>query len=154
MIEVTQLPQMIYAGVRNVGPYNTVGPCFERIVGWAAKSGLMTANTKILGLSWDDPNTVPEERLRYDAAITVDRRIETPDDVRIAALPAMTWAMTTHKGSYARMTESFMSLGKDIGQRGDLIHVPFCGLEIYLSGPDTPEADLRTDIGLPVVQLG
>jgi hypothetical protein len=29
-MELRQLPAMIYAGVRNIGPYNTVGPCFDR----------------------------------------------------------------------------------------------------------------------------
>ena len=154
MLEIRQLPAMIYAAVRNVGPYNTVGPSFERIVGWAAKSGLMKPDTKVLGLSWDNPFEVPAEKLRYDAAITIDRRIETPDDIHIAALPAMAWAMTTHKGSYARMTATFMDLGREMGLRKDLIHVPLCGLEIYLSGPDTPEQDLRTDLGMPVVQIG
>ena len=95
---------------------------------------------------------VPAEKLRYDAAITIDRRIETPDDIRVGALPAMTWAMTQHKGSYARMGETFMGLGTEMSQRVDF-YVPVCGLEIYLNGPNTPEADLRTDIGLPVVKL-
>ena len=153
MVELRQMPQMIYAAVRNVGPYNTVGPCFERIVGWASSNGLMTAGTRVLGLSWDDPGKVPPEQLRYDAAITIDRLVETPKDIHIGALPALTWALVTHKGSYARMTESFMLLGKEMGGRRDLFQLPLCGMEIYLSGPDTPEADLVTEIGMPVVRL-
>jgi AraC family transcriptional regulator len=153
MHDLRQLPAMTYAGVRNVGPYNTVGAAFERIVGWAASRGLMTAETKCLGLSWDDPSVVPADKLRYDAAITIDGRIETPDDIEIGALPAMTWAMATHIGSYARMTESFMQLESEIRRRADLVHVPLCCLEIYLNGPGTPEPELRTEIGYPVVSI-
>lgn len=153
MHELKQLPAMVYAGVRNVGPYNTVGAAFERIVGWVAGRGLMKGDTKVLGLSWDDPTIVPAAQLRYDAAITVDTRIDVPDDIAIGALPAMTWAMTTRVGSYARMTETFTQLGSEISKRPDLIYVPLCGLEIYLNGPGTPEPDLRTEIGFPVVKV-
>jgi AraC family transcriptional regulator len=153
MIELRQMPQMLYAAVRNVGPYNTVGPSFERIVGWASSNGLMTTGTRVLGLSWDDPGMVAPDKLRYDAAITIDRLVETPKDIHISALPALTWAIVTHRGSYARMTESFMMLGKEMGERRDLIQLPLCGMEIYLSGPDTPESDLVTEIGLPVVRV-
>jgi AraC family transcriptional regulator len=153
MLEVKQLPAMIYAAVRNVGPYNTVGPAFQRIVGWAASSGLMHPDTKVLGLAWDNPMLVEADKLRYDAAITIDRRIDTPKDIAVGALPAMAWAISVHKGSYARMTESFMALGGEMTKRNDLIHVPLCSLEIYLNDPDdTPEADLLTEIGFPVVR--
>ena len=153
MSELRDMPALVYAAVRNVGPYNTVGPSFDRIVGWAAKNGLMTADTKVLGLAWDNPFDVAPEMLRYDAAVTIDRRVEVPNDVHISALPAMTWFMSQHKGSYARMTESFMALGKEMGGHPEIVQVPICSLEIYLSGPGTPEADLLTEIGLPVVRL-
>ncbi len=153
MSELRDMPALVYAAVRNVGPYNTVGPSFDRIVGWAAKNGLMTADTKVLGLAWDNPFDVAPETLRYDAAVTIDRRVEVPNDVHISALPAMTWFMSQHKGSYARMTESFMALGKEMGGHPEIVQVPICSVEIYLSGPGTPEADLLTEIGLPVVRL-
>jgi AraC family transcriptional regulator len=66
---------------------------------WAAKNGVITPDTKVLGLSWDDPTQVPAERLRYDAAVAIERRVDTPEGIRIAALPATTWARTIPKGS-------------------------------------------------------
>jgi AraC family transcriptional regulator len=154
MLELKDMPAIVYAAARNLGPYNTVGPAFGRIVGWAASSGLMRPDTKVIGLAWDNPTVVPADKLRYDAAVTVPGRLDTPDDIKIGALPAMTWAMTTHRGSYARMTESFMQLGTEMGRRTDIVHVPMCSLEIYLSDPDkTPESDLLTEIGFPVVRV-
>lgn len=154
MGEIRDLPAMVYAGVRHIGPYNTVGPAFDRIVGWAAENGLMQRETKVIGLAWDNPMEVAPERLRYDAAITIDRRIDVPDGVHIAALPAMSWYMSVHKGSFAHMFESFVALGREMGERPEIVQVPACSLEIYLSGPGTPEPDLVTEIGFPVVRLG
>lgn len=153
-MELRQLPAMVYAGVRSVGPYNTVGPAFQRIIGWAAGAGLMKQDTRVLGLSWDDSATVPADRLRYDAAITLDRPVDTPDDIRLAALPAMTWAMVTHEGSYATMPESFRQVATAVDADRSLVYAPLCALEMYLNDAgNTPEADLRTDIGFPVVKV-
>jgi AraC family transcriptional regulator len=77
MLELRDMPAIVYAAARNLGPYNTVGPAFERIVGWAASSGLMRPETRVIGLAWDNPTMVPAEKLRYDAAVTVPGRIDT-----------------------------------------------------------------------------
>lgn len=52
--ELRDLPPLVYAAVRSIGPYNTVGPAFRRICGWAIREGLMRAGTRVVGLSWDD----------------------------------------------------------------------------------------------------
>lgn len=153
MGELRSMPALVYAAVRHIGPYDTVGASFERVIGWARQNGLMQPRTKVIGLAWDKPFAVPAEKLRYDAAVTIDRKVQVPTDIHIAALPAMTWFMATHRGSYALIADSFMKLGSEMGQRANIVYVPICSLEIYHDTPDTPEADRVTEIGLPVVRL-
>jgi AraC family transcriptional regulator len=155
MLEIKNLPQMIYAATRGTGAYmDTAGPSFGRLMAWAGPKGLVKPGAKILGLSWDDPTKVPAERQRYDAAVTIDRPMDVPEGFHIAALPALGWATLTHKGSYAKISETFGLLMEELKKRPDLIVVGLCGLENYTSGPDTPEADLRTEVSLPVVKVG
>ena len=153
MGELRSMPAIVYAAVRHVGPYSDVGHAFARIVAWARQKGLMRPQTKVIGLAWDKPFATPADKLRYDAAVTIDRKVEVPNDIHIAALPAMTWFMETHRGSYALIADSFMKLGSEMGQRADIVYVPICSLEVYHDTPDTPEADRVTEIGLPVVRL-
>jgi AraC family transcriptional regulator len=155
MFDLQNQPQMIYAAIRSVGPYmDTAGPSFGRLMAWALPKGLMKPGAKILGLSWDDPTQVPADRLRYDAAITIDRPTELPEGMHIGALPPLTWATMTHKGSYARISETFGLLMAELGKRRDLITVGLCGMENYTSPPETPEPELRTEVSLPVVKFG
>ena len=155
MLELKELPQMLYAGVRGVGPYmETAGPTFDKLMKWAGPLGLIGPGSMVLGLSWDDPSKVPSERLRYDAVVTIAKRMDVPNGFYIGALPSLTWATLTHKGSYAGITETFGQLMAELGTRTDLIAVGLCGMENYLSPPNTPEADLRTDVGFPVVEVG
>jgi AraC family transcriptional regulator len=149
--ELRPLPAMLFAAVRIVGPYNAVGPAFQRIVGWAMQAGVMTPATKVLGMSYDDPAKVPAGQLRYDAAVTLARPVATPPDIRIAVLPASTWAMAQHKGSYAAMPQTFAGIFQALRARPDLVPVWLPCLEIYLNSPaDTATEDLRTDVGIPV----
>lgn len=156
--ELRDMPPLVYAAVRSVGPYNTVGPAFRRIVGWAMREGLMGTDTQVVGLCRDDPSTTPEAQLRYDAAVTLPGRpVPTlPDDVRAAALPACTWAVTPHRGSYATMPATFGALAAALGARPDLVRVPpLGGLEIYVNDPQrTPTGELLTEVCLPVVRVG
>ena len=155
MIELKDYPQMIFAAVRGVGPYmETAGPSFGRIMAWAGPAGIMNPRTKVLGLSWDSPAEVPADRLRYDAAVTIDGPMALPEGINVGALPALTWATMTHAGPYARITETFGRLMDELARRRDLIAVGLCAMEDYLSGPGTPEADLRTVVGFPVVRVG
>jgi AraC family transcriptional regulator len=149
--ELRPLPAMLFAAVRAVGPYNAVGTAFQRVIGWAMQSGVMTPQTRVLGMSYDDPKTVPADQLRYDAAVTLARPVATPPDIRIGVLPACTWAMAQHKGGYAAMPQTFGALYQSWKARPDLVPVLLPCLEIYLNSPDdTPTEDLRTDIGFPV----
>lgn len=153
-MEIRSLPQMVYAAFRAVGPYQkTAGPAFHRLMEWAGGAGLITANASVMGLSWDEPGSVPDDQLRYDAAIAIDRRIALPDGFHIGALPAMTWALATHRGSYREIGVTFGKLMEDMGARTDLVAVPLCAIEIYRSPPGTAPADLLTDLGFPVVQF-
>jgi AraC family transcriptional regulator len=149
--ELRTLPAMLFAAVRIVGPYNAVGPAFQRIIGWAMEAGAMTPETRVLGMSYDDPSKGRADQLRYDAAVTLARPVATPPDIRIAVLPASSWATAQHKGSYATMPQTFAGIFEALKARPDLVPVWLPCLEIYLNSPDdTPTEDLRTDVGVPV----
>ena len=154
--ELRDMPPLVYAAVRSVGPYNTVGPAFRRVAGWAIREGLMRGEAKVVGLAWDDPATTPEARLRYDAAVTLPGGpVPTPEDIRIGALPACTWAVATHRGGYATLPATFGALAAALKARADLVRVPLGGLEIYVNDPErTPTEELLTEVCLPVVRVG
>ena len=51
---------------------------------------------------YDDPETVPEEKLRSEACVTIKENIELPEDsnVRIVEIKSGLYATTRHFGSY------------------------------------------------------
>ncbi len=70
--EVRNLPQMIVAYVRKVGPYNkeTCEPAFAELMQWAGPRGFVGPE-KILAIYWDNPDVTPPEKCRFDACIII-----------------------------------------------------------------------------------
>ena len=72
------------ARVRHVGPYTEVGPCLARLLRWASAIGVPTG--RVLTLSWDDPTTVPTDRLRSDACVELRTEEEPPPGIKLGSV--------------------------------------------------------------------
>lgn len=55
---------------RSVGPYAKTGPIFEKVYNELKADGIET--TRGLGIYYDDPSTVPAEKLRSDCGIVIE----------------------------------------------------------------------------------
>ena len=96
--------------LRHVGPYSDVGQTFERLAAWVGAHGLFGPWTQGLGISYDDPEVTPPERLRYDAAFTVPRAIPGEGEIQGLDLPARDYATAIHKGPYSGLTVAYAGL--------------------------------------------
>jgi AraC family transcriptional regulator len=138
--------------LRHVGPYENVVDAYKRMFSWIGVSGMLGPDTKILGLSYDNPEQVAAEQLRYDVCFTTPALVtETPDDIRTEMLPGGRYAVYIHKGSYAGFSDAFQRLfclwlpesGEELADRP-------C-VEWYLNDPmDTPESELLTKLCIPL----
>jgi AraC family transcriptional regulator len=109
--------------------------------------------TLVMGLSWDDPQTVPPEKSRYDAAFTIPG--EPPAGVDgVHELPGGTFAEYRHVGPYDELGRAFGEAHRQLrGLGGYRMRKGACR-EVYRNDPaKTPPAELVTDIYLPVEQV-
>ena len=149
-IDVAPLGPYNVACIRHVGPYKNVGPVFGELWNWAKSRELTAPDTAMMGLSYDDPDTVPEEQLRYDVCIPVPYGTEGDARVQVREIPEALYAQTTHVGSYDAMNATFNALYKKAFV--DDLYASADGpcIEIYIDDPDTtPEPERRTLIGMP-----
>lgn len=149
--EIVTMENMDVIFVRHVGPYNLCGVAWEELCQWAAPKGLMQPGAKILGLSYDDPQITPSEKLRYDACIEIKQPIEVENPVGQKHIEGGRYAMTTHLGPYDTLAQTYAQLcGQWVPQNGYEIDDRGC-IEIYQNNPeDTEPEDLITDIYIPV----
>jgi len=154
-VDIETLPSQPVVLHHHVGPYENVHTGFVRLIRWISEQGLFTARTKIMGLSYDDPEQIPASDLRYDVCISTDELLtETPADICAEMLPGGRYAVYLHEGSTGGIPDAFQRLfGHWLQESGECLADRPC-LELRLNNPiDTPEADLRTKICIPLEDL-
>jgi AraC family transcriptional regulator len=146
-VRMERMGPLRVAFMRHVGPYHEVSGTWQKLMAWAGRKGLMRPGMTMLGMSYDDPEVTPPDKLRYDAAIVVDVGVQPEGEGGIQEIPAGDFAVITHHGSYERFGETYALLfGRWAPEnRRELVGGP--SLEFYRNSPcDTPPEKLRTDI--------
>jgi AraC family transcriptional regulator len=151
-VTITDRPAVRLATIAHRGSYLAIGTAFDRLCNWAAGCGLMGPTTRMIGVFYDDPQSVPEKQLRSAAGISVDGEINSEGDIRVIDLAAGRHAVLRHKGPYAELHKAYAWLyGTWLPQSGEEaadrpVH------EEYLNNPSKlPPADWLTDICLPLI---
>lgn len=150
-VRIETVPVMRVAFVRHTGPYCDAGPAWQRLMAWAGPRGLFGPQTKMLGVCHDDPDVTPPDKIRYDACVTVDARLQPEGDVGVQEVGGGEYAVTTHHGPYETLSQTYTQFcGEWLPASGRETRSapPF---EVYRNSPqNTAPADLLTDIYLPL----
>jgi AraC family transcriptional regulator len=149
---VRRLEAMRVAFIRHVGPYDEVGKAWSKLYPWAARQGLLGAGTRVVGICHDDPDITPPDKLRYDAALIVNRPVARAGEIGAIEIPAGEYASALHTGPHQCLSDSYAELaGKWLPGTGRELRSA-AALEFYLDSPQTtPAEELRTEICLPLV---
>src|SRR5207244_526473 len=99
-VRIEFMPTTKVAFVRHIGPYETANERYRRFVAWAEQRGLLSDDTRYLGICHDDPNETPADRIRYDCAITVGSDFRPENDVQVGNVFGGEYAITTYRGPY------------------------------------------------------
>jgi len=150
-VTVKELPPMRIVFLRHVGPYSAVGATWGRLMAWAGMRGLLGPGMKLIGIVHDDPDVTPPDKVRYDAAVTVNRPIQPEGEFGVMELAGGAYAVITHKGPYEELGKTYQQIyGGWLPTSGrQLRDVP--AFEQYLNSPqNTKPEDLLTLIHVPV----
>jgi AraC family transcriptional regulator len=150
-VKLVSLETMKVAYVHHVGPYDECGKAWETLCTWAGPQGLIRPDTMFIGLSYDDPDVTPLEKIRYDACLRIDTDIDPEGDIGMQSIEAATYAMTTYFGPYDQFSKTYAQLcGQWIPAHGyEIASRP--SIEVYQNSPeDTEPEDLITDVHVPL----
>jgi AraC family transcriptional regulator len=84
--------EIVVIGLRREGkPYTNLNATFGQVWSWAEAKDILKDLQGIYGILLDDPVTVPEEELRYDACLALGVT-SAPEPFRVLRLPAGEYA--------------------------------------------------------------
>jgi AraC family transcriptional regulator len=133
------------------GAYTALNAWFGQVWNWAESAGLTERMLGIYGIPLDDPASIAEDALRYDACFAFGDVPEPPAPFAIAMLPSGPHAVMRHHGSYDGLEDADQQLiGDWLLQSGrEPADAPL--YHHFHNDPEhTPEAELITDILLPL----
>ena len=150
-VEIKQLPAQRVAAVEHMGSYTRISEAFGRLGDIAGRAGLFNDKPKLLALYHDDPKVTPEPKLRSDAGVAISEGVTLPEGLTEQRLPAGTYAVTTHRGPYEQLGDTWARfMGQWLPQSGKRM-APGVTFEVYLNTPmDVPKDQLITELYIPV----
>jgi len=138
-------------GVSHTGSYMGIGRAFETLGGTLQARNLYRPEMKMIGVYLDDPELVPEDKLRSFACMTEGEHVPAEAPLVHRHLDGGEYAVLRHKGPYADMHKAYQWLyGEWLPHSGREVRDTVM-FEEYINNPrDAAPTQLLTDIHLPL----
>ena len=154
-VEVKEMPEFHVAYIRNVGAFNQIGECFERLGRWAGPRGLLQfPETSFIGIYYDSPDVTPVGKLRSDACLTVPVGTPVDGEVGTMIIPGGKFAVAHVEIDLTQYTEAWDRLIGDWLPRSGYQPDDRLCYELYLNDPEShPEKKHIVEICEPIRPL-
>ncbi|MDY6875690.1 MAG: AraC family transcriptional regulator [Chloroflexota bacterium] len=153
-IQVKMMPRFHVAYVSSSRGYafDQIYYAWNKIYKWAAARDLITPQSKMLGISFDDPLITPEDKCRYYACITIPEEITFDEKVGVMDIPGgkcATARLTCTAEEIRLAYRFFYTWFPDSGYQP-----AGSSYEVYYATPDTrPDKKYVLDVCVPVMPL-
>lgn len=150
-VKITKAPKRRLAAHHHIGPYNEIAKSFEQASAVFTARNLWPQARGMAGIYFDDPGTVPAEKLRSCAGVEVGEDFTIPDPLEEVVIEGGEAAVLTLKGPYTELQAAYdWFYGQWLPQSGRM-PADQPSYEIYLNSMmDTAPADLLTEIYMPL----
>jgi DNA gyrase inhibitor GyrI len=140
--------ELVY--IRIIGKYGESEPyetAWNKLLDFLRTNHALNKATRLIGISFDDPNVTKQTQCRYYACASVQKKIAPTGNFGTIQLRKGKYAVYTLKGSYSGLQELYnnISINFDYSLRRGM------AFEEYLNClPEVKEEDLLTRIFIPV----
>lgn len=150
-VETITITKLRLAAIEHQGDYHLIPKVFERLMTIAATTGLLTPESRSIGIYHDDPVSVPQHNLRSAACVSVPKEWMPSGDLVELSVEGGRYARIVHTGPYAELKTAYEWLYQTwLPNSGEELRNLPC-LEEYLNDPrQVPAKDLKTAVLMPL----
>jgi len=150
-VSIKEFDEMTVAFVRHTGPYQDVGKAWEKLCCDQQVRTMSGPDSLAIGICYDDPDVTEEEKIRYDACVTVDDSFVPGNGISRQKIRGGDYAVMFHKGRFEDLLKSYRWIyGEWLPGSGREVEAG-PSLEIYLTDPDkVPPEEMLTEIRIPL----
>ena len=148
-VRIETLAPIHVARIRHVGPFNDMGPFFDRLFRWAGGLGVPTG--RVLTLSYDNPDTVAHDKLRSDACVELRTAEEPPPGIVLGPVGGGRYAVHRLTGPYEGIAGAYRRLFEEwLPASGEEPADGPCMALYRHAQADRPPEKLETDLCVPL----
>ena len=151
-IAVKELAPRTIAYLHEHGGFQGISAAIGTLVAWAESRGHALAG-EIGAHYFNDPARTPERDWDWEVFVELKEPAAPTDaseGIGVRQLPSALMATMVHRGRYDTVSETYERLGAWIDGH-DYRHAG-APEEIYLSPPDVPADEVRTEVRIPVAR--
>ena len=150
-VEFVDLPGLRLAMIEQRGDYRLTSEAFERLMTFAATTGLLRPDTRTIGIYHDDPESVPTSELRSSACISVGSDWVPSGEIVDGFVEGGRYARIVHTGPYNELSAAYDWLYQTWLPTSDAEPRNLPCLEEYLNDPrQVPAHELSTAVLMPL----
>ena len=150
-VDVVTLKPFRVVVKRTEGVYGKLDEVYRSLFEWMAKRGALEAIEGIWGVPQHDRRDTPQANYRFDCCLATSAPLSAGEGVMPSDLGGGNYLRYLHQGSFDRLDESHDAVFRELLTHPELQLREAPVLHEYVNDPDeTPEADLRTHIYVPV----
>lgn len=138
-VKIEQLPPLRLAYIRVLDSYRDferIKDAYRRLVGWYSGRGGDLAQTRLIGMSQDDPDFTPQELCRFDWCLAVPDDWDGEGEIAIRSLPELQLATVRCQGGFDLEMDILQYLYLHWFPNSDFQPDNYPGMEIYNEMPD------------------
>jgi AraC family transcriptional regulator len=155
-VEIRSVPlwNLIYVSILKGYKIELICKGWDQLIRWATAHGLFTKETRVLGISFDDPLITPPDKCRYYACLSIDKKIIPQPPIGFMQL-AGSKCMVVHVTCLLEEIQAvYMYLYRDWLLDSGFQPADLPPYEIYLATPETnPEGKYELEVHIPIVPL-
>jgi len=150
-VQIEQRGEIMVVALRREGrAYSDLNATFGTVWSWADATDALKDLAGIFGIPLDDPESVPEAELRYDACLALGVAT-APAPFHVFGFPAGDYARVRHAGSYDGLEPKTQYLVGEWLPASGREPADFPAFHQFLNDPDhTPVNELLTYVYLPL----
>ncbi len=155
-VQVEVMPRFHLAYVSNLCGYNLPKICkaWGKLIRWASAHDLITPETRMIGISFDDPLITPEDKCRYYACITVPPTLTFDPSVGLIDIPEGKFAVSHAACDAEEIQVIYRHLFRNWLPESGYQPGDRPSYEIYQATPEmNPEGKFILDICIPIKPL-
>jgi AraC family transcriptional regulator len=155
-VRVVHMPALRLAYIADMSGYSLPEICraWARLFRWAAAQGIYLNETRMVGISFDDPLITPKEKCRFYACITVSPEVAEDDLIGILEIPAARCAVSGARVEADHIQFIYRSFYRDWLPDSGLQPADLPSYEIYFETPDTSaDGKYLMEVCVPVLSL-